>query len=347
MGSVSAPVLDRDPDSAAPAFAPTEDWSAPRRRRARLVVAALVLLVGVGVAVFATVAGGEPTRAERLAQQLRCPGCGPVLADADGDTADGIRRLIDQQLAAGWTDQMVLDDFASRYGSWIVREPPPADRPWRWAFPVTAVVLGAAVAALAPGRLVPSAGRGRLGAQLGGGALVVVGCLGVGVLLVGDAPDEAPPAITTEDAGLTVDPNDVSDAELEAVVEQNPGIVPMRLALVERYLEAGDVEAAHVHTAIAIDLDAAPADRQRALKYHGWTTALLGDAQAGADLLESSLLLAPEDRDAKWFLANVRFHGLGQDDAALGILEDLVETPMDDAQRRLVEAKLAEIRQAG
>lgn len=314
-------------------------------RRRAAVVAAVMLLAGViAVGAFGLLGGDTPDRADRIAQQLRCPGCGPVLADADGDAAGDIRGLIDDQMNAGWTDQMILDDFASRYGSWILRDPPPADRPWRWAFPIAAVVAGAAVAAFAPGRLVPAEGRGRTFAQVGGGALVVLGCLGVGVLLVGEAPEEAPPAITTEVAGLTVDPSTVSDPELEQVVSENPDIVPMRLALVERYLQAGDIEQAHLHTAIAVDLDAAPVDHQRALKFHGWTTALLGDAQAGADLLESSLLLAPEDRDAKWFLANVRLHGLGQTEAAVGMLEELLDSPMDDAQRNLISETLTEAR---
>ncbi len=313
-------------------------------RRVGVGIAVALLVVGAMVVGLGALSAGSTDRAERIAQQLRCPGCGPVLADADGDAADDIRSLIDDQMNAGWTDRMILDDFASRYGSWILREPPATEQPWRWALPFGAVIAGAALATLAPGRLTAAEGRGRTLVQVGGGALVVLGCLGFGVLLVGETPEAAPPAIRTEVAELTVDPNTVSDEQLEDVVAENPGIVPMRLALVERHLEAGDVEQAHVHTAIAVDLDTAPVDHQRALKFHGWTTALLGDAQAGADLLESSLLLAPEDRDAKWFLANVRLHGLGQTEAAIGILEELLESPMDDAQRALITDALAEAR---
>lgn len=312
------------------------------RRRLLLGGVALLVVVAGGLATFLTVVGEEPTRAERIEQRLRCPACGPSLAGADGETADELRDLIRQQMNAGWTDRQILDDFASRYGSWILREPPPADRPWRWALPAAAVLVGAGLATLAPGRLVASEGRGRTLAVGVGGALVVAGCLGAGVLMVGEEPERAPPAITTEVAGLTVDPSTVSDDELEQVVEENPQIVPMRLALVERLLEAGEIERAHQHTAIAVDLDAPPAEHQRALKFHGWTTALLGNPQAGADLLESSLLLAPEDRDAKWFLANVRLHGLDQTDAAIGILQELLDSPMDDEQRVLVEQKLNE-----
>ena len=151
------------------------------------------------------------------------------------------------------------------------------------------------------------------------------------------------------DAAALADASDLSsvpDAELEQVVAEHPGVVPMRLALVERYLRAGELESAQRHAEEAAVRAEVVEDRARALRYLGWTTALLGDPDQGEGLLVQSLALEPADRDALYFLARVRFDQLGDAAGALEPLEQLAAMDMDADQRELIDNLLAEVRAA-
>lgn len=154
---------------------------------------------------------------------------------------------------------------------------------------------------------------------------------------------------TGEGAAAGRDLSEVSNEEMEEVIAENPDVIPMRLALVERYLRDGgdgDLERAHDHAAAALELDPPRPERQRALKYLGWSKALLDQPEEGARLLEQSLAIDPDDRDAQWFLANVRLVGLKDPEAAIPMLEALLVDDMTPQQRQAVETKLAAARQA-
>lgn len=178
---------------------------------------------------------------------------------------------------------------------------------------------------------------------LAGGAVAVTVAL---VLVLGagredPAPPPSEPATTT-----TVDLDAVTDEELERVVTENPSIVPMRLRLVERYLRAGELAPAQRHADEAAVRATTVEDRARALRYLGWTTALLGEPEQGEGLLVQSLALDPSDRDSLYFLGRVRFELLDRPDLALGPLEQLAAMDMDDEQRQLVDDLLAQVRVA-
>ena len=78
--------------------------------------------------------------------------------------------------------------------------------------------------------------------------------------------------------------------------------------------------------------------------YVGWMTYLSGDPTTGASLLERSLVIRPDDPLAQWFLANARFHGLGDRAGAVPLLEAVAtsgEAPPDiveEAQQMIAEA---------
>ncbi|MDQ3293333.1 MAG: hypothetical protein M3527_02615 [Actinomycetota bacterium] len=148
----------------------------------------------------------------------------------------------------------------------------------------------------------------------------------------------APTTPTTRDLAT------ITDEEMEAVVAENPGVVGMRLALVERYLRQGELEDAQRHAEQAAVRADTVDDRARALRYLGWTTALLGDAEQGEGLLVQSLALDPSDPDGLYFLGRVRFELLGRADLALRPLEELEGVAMSDAQRRLIDDLLARVR---
>jgi tetratricopeptide (TPR) repeat protein len=174
---------------------------------------------------------------------------------------------------------------------------------------------------------------------LAGGAILAVAAL---LLAGGDEPDAGDAAAAA--TSTTRDLSSVPDEELERVVAEHPGVVPMRLALVERYLRANQLESAQRHAEEAAVRAEVVEDRARALRYLGWTTALLGEPDQGEGLLVQSLALDPADPDALYFLGRVRYELLGRPDLALEPLEQLEGIEMGPDQRRLVDDLLAEVR---
>ena len=149
----------------------------------------------------------------------------------------------------------------------------------------------------------------------------------------------------------------VTNEEMETIVAANPDVVPMRLALVERYLHATDgeqsvdarrtqLQRAQFHAGEAATRATVTADQARALRYLGWTTALLTDPAKGATLLEQSLVKEPGNPDALWFLATVRFDKLHDAAAAKPLLEQLLALQIDDTQRAAVQSKLDKVNAA-
>ncbi len=177
---------------------------------------------------------------------------------------------------------------------------------------------------------------------LAGGAVAAV--VALLVVLGGADGEDAAPRSEAASTSTTRDLTSVPDEELERVVAEHPGVVPMRLALVERYLRAGELEAAQRHAEEAAVRAEVVGDRARALRYRGWTTALLGEPVTGEGLLVQSLALEPSDPDGLYFLGRVRYELLDRPDLALEPLEQLEGVDMDADQRRLVDDLLAEVR---
>jgi hypothetical protein len=190
--------------------------------------------------------------------------------------------------------------------------------------------------------------------------LVLAAAVGTFVVINGHDAKRAAPAAAGPTPSTTQDGRDLSQVtndEMETVVAANPDVVPMRLALVERYLNAADaeqtldgkkaqLERALFHAGEAAARATTVDDQARALRYLGWTTALLTDPATGAGLLEQSLVKEPGNPDALWFLATVRFDKLNDAAAAKPLLEQLLATPVDDAQKQAVQAKLDKVNAA-
>jgi hypothetical protein len=192
---------------------------------------------------------------------------------------------------------------------------------------------------------------------------VVVAALVVGLVLIsrGDArtslnaaPTSSTPPATTQDGR---DLSQVSNDEMEAVITANPDVVPMRLALVERYLRAADgettldaaraqLERARFHAGEAAARATTTEDHARALRDLGWATARLDDPTTGAKLIEQSLTELPDSSDAIWFLANVRFTGLHDPAGAAPLLAALLADNPPDPQRSAITQLQAQVQAA-
>ncbi|HTE04256.1 MAG TPA: cytochrome c-type biogenesis protein [bacterium] len=107
-----------------------------------LVMAVTLLAAGIAAA------KDPQARAQAIAAQLRCPVCqNESVADSPSELAAQMRTLIREKVAAGDTDQQIVDYFVSKYGEWILLEPPRRGLLWIvWLAPAVALLGGAVLA---------------------------------------------------------------------------------------------------------------------------------------------------------------------------------------------------------
>ena len=88
--------------------------------------AARVLLLWLAcVAALAAESPGLEKRTAALAHELRCLVCqNQTLADSNAPLAVDLRNQIREQLAAGKSEQDVLDFMVARYGDFVLYRPP-------------------------------------------------------------------------------------------------------------------------------------------------------------------------------------------------------------------------------
>jgi tetratricopeptide (TPR) repeat protein len=179
-----------------------------------------------------------------------------------------------------------------------------------------------------------------------GGALIVV--IGFGLWLIASNTEDTSAAegIANEiisEEGVNLD--DVSNEEMEAVIAENPNIPGMRLALADRYFAAGEFSSALTHYMYVLETlevkDAA------ALANVGWMTFLSQVPDVAESFVEESLEVQPDGGIAFWYLANIRYYGLGDAAGAVEPLEQLLAYPnLPDELRAEAEQLLAEVEAA-
>ena len=124
------------------------------RARRWLPWVALVLVLGIALAVGAGGDGGPPSgaaRTTRLASDVRCPTCeGLSAAESESPASLAIRQEIRRRVDAGESDEEIRAYLVSRYGRDILLTPSGSGvAALVWALPVVAVVLGTAGLVLA------------------------------------------------------------------------------------------------------------------------------------------------------------------------------------------------------
>ena len=79
-----------------------------------------------------------------IAEKLRCAVCqNQSVAESDADLARDMRKLIAEQLAAGRSDGEIIEYFRSRYGDFVLMQPPRAGRGAPlWWLPPLLMLLG-------------------------------------------------------------------------------------------------------------------------------------------------------------------------------------------------------------
>ncbi len=87
----------------------------------------------------------DQTRA--IASELRCVVCQNLsVADSPSDTAQEMRAIIHDQVAAGKTPQQIKDYFVSKYGEWVLLAPTTKGFSlFAWVLPFVVLIVGLAV----------------------------------------------------------------------------------------------------------------------------------------------------------------------------------------------------------
>lgn len=172
--------------------------------------------------------------------------------------------------------------------------------------------------------------------------LAVAGSVVAAVALPGFVEERPPGGYVTgnEATGDGRDLSQVTNEEMEEVVAANPDVVGMRLRLAHRYLDEGENRRAFEHYMAVLDRQPHP----EAMSHVGWIVFQDGDIDLAVQLLEESRERDADDAETVWFLANVLLYGRSDADAALPLLEQLLERDDLGAQRAQVEDAIRDAR---
>ena len=172
-----------------------------------------------------------------------------------------------------------------------------------------------------------SAGRSSVlsGARLVGIGAVLIAVIGVGLWLVattGHNTSGVEGVAADVVSGNALNLDSISNEQMEEVIAQHPDIAPMRLALAQRYFDAGDFPNALKHYMYVLDTlgDKDPT----ALANVGWMTYLSGVPDVAESFVEESLSVQPDGGIAFWYLASIRFYGLNDAAGAVEPLQKLL-----------------------
>ncbi|MDE3015999.1 MAG: cytochrome c-type biogenesis protein CcmH [Pseudomonadota bacterium] len=92
--------------------------------------------------------GAQEARARALFHQIRCVVCeGQAIADSPADVASDMRRLIRDRIASGDSDAAIKAYLVSRYGDFILMQPPLKADTWiLWFGPILVLLAGGGLA---------------------------------------------------------------------------------------------------------------------------------------------------------------------------------------------------------
>ena len=120
-----------------------------RLRLARSLLLAVATLAALGAAPPGRAVTEDEVR--EVAANLRCVVCQSLsVADSPSETANQMRAIVRERLAAGETPEQVTAYFVEKYGTWILLAPPRRGFDLLvWVVPFVALALGLGLAILA------------------------------------------------------------------------------------------------------------------------------------------------------------------------------------------------------
>lgn len=109
------------------------------------VVALSPLVVSAADAVPTEKDSVASSRAVKLSEKLRCLVCqNQTIAESNAELAQDLRRQVHEQIAAGKSDDEIVDYMVARYGDFVLYQPPvKATTVLLWGGPALLLLLGA------------------------------------------------------------------------------------------------------------------------------------------------------------------------------------------------------------
>ena len=309
-----------------------------------LLAFALLAVASVAWATMTPRAANLDTRAAQIEAGLRCPVCqGLSIADSPSQTAQEMRSVVRQQLAAGADDDAVRAYFVARYGPWILLTPAPSGLGLGlWLAPGLLLVAGSALLA-GPRRRMGVRGGSMAPLPARATALVRLGIVGLAVvavavpLWVAVGPRQAGQQITGQPA-VAARP---AIADLEAAARTSPGDAAAQSDLGQAYLAAGRESDAAAAFELALAAD--PRDVHALV---GLGVILLGANRpsAAGPLLDRALAVVPDEPDALFYRGLARYETDGA--VTQAVRADLVRflaVAPGDPRRAMVEQLLQRV----
>jgi len=110
--------------------------------------AVIVLVAAASPAPALARSSGLDEQVRAIASRLRCPVCqNESVADSPSELAAQMRALIRTKLEEGESTETIVAYFISRYGEWILLDPPRQGLGWvLWTAPAVILVVGLAAA---------------------------------------------------------------------------------------------------------------------------------------------------------------------------------------------------------
>ena len=322
------------------------------RVRNVLFVAAMAVMA-IALTLLVSTRPADVDRVEEIGSRIKCPVCqGESIANSPSPMAEDMMDLVSERVAAGVPDQEIINELLGSYTGAVLLDPPASGSTLAlWLAPIAALAVGVGVISWwqrHPGavgdRPAPPAERSRTRLVVGGVVLIFAfaGILVVASNSLQDRPAAASGAADLADQDLT----GVSNETMEAVVAanaDNPQVNGMRLALAERYFDAGDYRSAFPHyLEVAEDPDATAAEAITALVRLSWMAYDGNDeVETATRLVEEALAIDPNSTVALYVKARVRWCGAGETDEAVTIFETLLADPgVDPETRARIESDL-------
>jgi cytochrome c-type biogenesis protein CcmH len=320
-------------------------------RSKNLLIAVVTVVMSIALVVLVATNESPDDRVERIGASIKCPVCqGEAIADSPAQMATDMMGLVEERVAQGATDEEIIDELLGSFSGAVLLDPPLSGATLvLWLAPIAALVAGLAVVLWwksHPGPSTPDDRPPATPTRRLVGALILVGGLVV-IVLVADAllQDRAGPAEGAAD--VTVENlDDVSNETMEAVIAanlDNPQINGMRLALAERYFEAGDYQAAFPHyLQVAQHEMSTPEEATTALVRLGWMVYDgNGELETAIALLDEALQISPGSWGALYWKGQVLWCA-GENDQAVELFElVLADNEVEEPTRPQVEADLS------
>jgi cytochrome c-type biogenesis protein CcmH len=309
-----------------------------------LLLAIAVVAVSVALAALAAPSADLDDRARAIEAQLRCPTCqGLSIADSPATSATQMRALVREQLAGGASDDQVRTFFVSRYGRWILLDPPLGGPDLAlWLAPVVIVAAGVALVVrrarsldrtrlLRGWNALPVEPASRLSTVLIGGAMVLALAVPIAVAV-------GPRLAGAQISGGAVPQTAPSIEELEAFVRAEPRDVEALVALGDALLAAERTGDATDRYKAALHLDP---ENVPALLGVGAILLAADRPDAAGPVFERVLALSPDQPDALFYRAMARLRLAGAvSDGVQRDLERFLEVASPEDPRRAMATGL-------